>query len=272
MTEVATTPDAELAELEAAEAAAAQGALAGLDDVDLTIPVLKVAQSLTQEVTDGDAEPGHYVNALTGEDLGGEISFVVAAAHKGRFYKRTKAMKDLPGEIGQVYVASEDRVPDNWPDEWKGQAFADLPESEEQYKVRVNSGEIEWDSGPAIRTTFNFIGFRPEEPSLPLRLSLMRSGAPTARKIITLVRAAGVPWKHVFNLGTDQRTNAEDQPYFVPSVIRGDQTSAELRREALELSQRIQSSGYQAAGDEALDEDADKRKAAEQATGGIDVA
>ena len=270
-TAVAERESQELTPAEQAELDVAKGAVQGLDDEQLTIPVLKIAQQLTAEVTEGDADSGNYVNALTGEDLGQEIEFVVAAVYKGRFYKRGKKDEDLPGEIGKVYVASEATAPSNWPEEWAGKPFADIPEAEEQYRVRVQNDEIEWGGGPPIRTTYNFIGFVPEDPGLPLRLTLMRSSAPAARKAITLIKASGVPWKHVFELDTERRENAERQPYYVASVKRGRQSTAEERAEALRLSQTVQSSNYKSAGDESLDDEEDRRKAAAKDSGGIDV-
>ena len=260
--EVSTTGSTELAER---DAELAQAALAGIQKEDLQLPVIKVTQQLSREVTDGDAESGHFVNTLTGEDLGDSIELVVCHYFRGRFFAPRE------GEFeGRTFVAGGDTAPSTWPAEYAGQKFVDIPDAEESYRERVNSGEIEWGRGPKITTTHNYIGFLLSDPGVPVRVSLMRTSAPAARKINTLISFGNrSPWNAAIKLETELRQDKQQRPFYVVKATQGRQTTPDEIAVAQSLALEAQSAAFQLTGDEKLAED----KAAKPATpaGGIEV-
>lgn len=261
MSEVEKATGAELAQREEELVA---GALAGIDSEDLALPVLKVTQQLSGEVTRGDAESGQFVNSITGDVYGDSVDFVVVHYFKGRFY--------APEDEERVYVAQGEIAPSNWPDGLAGKRFADLPLAEEQWKARSNDpdDDQEWGSGPPIQTTRNFIGFVTEDPDTPVRLSLKGSSTPAAKKIETIMRFGGAPWRQTIKLTTDSRENKRKQPYFVVVARKGEPTDAPTREKALELAQIAQEAEFKLVGDEADEGKGAKRS--EKPKGGIDVA
>jgi hypothetical protein len=116
----------------------------------------------------------------------------------------------------------------------------------------VNNNVREWGSGPPIRTTYNYVGFRPEEPDVPIRLSLMRTSAPAAKKINTLLRFEKQNWDRVIELKAEERADGRGRPYFVHTIRRGRPTSAEEKQTAIDFALAIrQAGGGRLAGDDA---------------------
>jgi hypothetical protein len=220
-------PGGELAELSEAEQALVAGVKEQIDPSTLVLPAIKLTHSLTQEVQDGDVEAGTYINSLTKQVYGTDVPFVVCGLYKGRFYS------DDTG----TYVARGDVAPDSWPEEYANKPFADIPDAEERWKADSNAGEHPWGSGPPISTTYNFVGFVPgDESGLPLRLSLMRSSAPAANKLKTLVFSLRAPWDRVFKLRVKRGINKHQQPYFASDIATGDAIEPEDRQKAVEIA------------------------------------
>lgn len=209
--------------------ALAKGALAAVDTSKLTFPVIKLTQQLTKEVAAGDIESGHFLNTLTGEDYGDAVDLVISHYYVGRFYS--------PKGEDNVWVANGPIAPSSWPDKYKDQPFADIPDAEENFKARANAGEIPWGSGPPITTTHNYIGFVPDQPELPVRLSLMRTSAPAADKINTLLLfGGGTPWSSVIHLEAKLKTDRQDRPYYVVQASQAASTDADQRERARDLA------------------------------------
>lgn len=262
--EVSTTESSASTDLAARDSELAQAALAGIHKEDLQLPVIKVTQQLSREVTDGDVESGHFVNTLTGEDLGTEIELVVCHYFRGRFFAPRE------GEFeGRTFVAGGDTAPSTWPAEYAGQKFVDIPDAEETYRDRVNSGEIEWGRGPAITTTHNYIGYLLSDPGVPVRVSLMRTSAPAARKINTLISFGNrSPWNAAIKLEAELRQDKQQRPFYVVKATQGRQTSADEIAAAQNLAIEAQSAAFQLTGDEQLADSPSKPKTPK---GGIDV-
>jgi hypothetical protein len=236
---------------EAQEAELAASAVADLGDDAPTLPLLSVTQQLSKAVTERGIPSGHFLNTLTDKDYGDAVELVVVYATKGRFYSNR--------DTGDVFVAFGEVAPDNWPDEYAGRRFDELPDAEETYKERANSGEIPWGSGPPIRTTKNFVGFIPDDPEIPVRLSLMRTSAPAAQKIEALIKwSFKAPWHNVIELRTKQESDKQDRPYFVVRASQGRETDAAERGTAVNLHQVIQG----ALGSLRLTGEGDERKSA----------
>lgn len=211
-----------------------------IDAEDLLLPMLKIGQGLSAEVSNGDARAGQFINSLTGEAKDGPVELVVVSYRKGRFFS--------PENSSEAYLAFGAVAPDNWPAEYAGQHFADLPDAEEQYSARANSGDIEWGSGPPIRTTFNYIGFEVSDPTLPVRISLQRTARKAAQKLNTLIAASPAPWAFVYEVTTVARDNAKGK-FYVPQVRRGRKASDDERGRAVELARTLQAAEVKYHGD-----------------------
>lgn len=193
---------------------------------DFVLPILKLTQALSKEVQNGDAKPGELVNSLTGENYGDEVELVVCEFFKGRFYAT---------EDGKVYVAQSEVIPDSWDHADSGKRFDESLDAEEQWKARSNSGEIAWGKGPPIATTFNYVAFIPGEDA-PLRVSLMKSETPAARKLNTQISMAQAPWDYVFRVAVKGEVNSRQQAYHVREITRGRKTTPEERQSAVQLA------------------------------------
>lgn len=261
-TEVATTEAQELALLQ-------QQQEQEIDNDLFQTPILKIGQGLTKEVQAGDAEPGEFINTLTGESLGTKVSFIVSFYQKGRF-----ATDD-----GRAYVAFGDTIPEAWADlvgeSFVGTPFAEYPDAEEVYKERVNKKEIEWGKGPLVSTTHNFTGLALVETEdgddlQPVRLSLQRTNMPAVRKLLTLKKAAlrNKPfWEKVFDLSTYKKDFQRGSAHLL-DVKLGRATTAEEKAAAVDLAQAVVA-GRVASNDAQADENA--KPVEPEAQGGLAV-
>lgn len=245
------------------------------DDLQLQTPILKIGQPLTREVQNEEAEPGEFINTVTGEGVGDKIGFIVAYYQRGRFA--------ADRESGRAYVAFDSVIPEAWGDlvgeEFVGTPFAEYPDAEETYKDRVNKKEIEWGKGPLVSTTHNFTGLAvvsavegSDEPDelQPVRLSLQRTNMPAVRKIITLRRSVlrNRPfWERAFELSTRKKDFDRGSAYLLEVKI-GRETTADERTEAIELATAVAQG--RVSDNQASESVADK-PAEPKAEGGLDV-
>lgn len=227
---VAATPQ-EIAPGSDSELELSRAAGAGLD-AEPVVPLVNLSQGLSKVVQEGEVPIGHYFNALTSGDYGDELEFVVVHKTQGRFYS-----DDDEG----TFVAFGDIVPDNWPEKYRGRRFDELPDAEEVYSDRANAGEIEWDKGPPIQTTWNFIGYVPGEDQ-PVRLSFKSTAKRAARKIHSITDWAPTLWSNAVRLTVRKDKNKRDQDFFVPVATQGRATTPEERQRAIDLAHLIQSS------------------------------
>jgi len=161
-----------------------------------------------------------------------------------------------------------------WPeDTFFGQPFTEHPDAEEQYKARVNSGEISWGSGPPISTTYNFTGYvlSEDDDPCPVRLSLMRTSAPMAQKWATILNAIlrGRYWDSVFTLTTDQ-TKGDKGSYYTINVKQGRKPTPEERQRAVKLAGVLRTQTVKVVGEEGADP-ASRSATPPDAAGGIEV-
>lgn len=225
-------------------------------ETDLVVPVLKVCQSLTAEVVEGDAKPGDFINSLTQENFGSEIEVVIAAYQKGRFYSDK--------ETGRSYAAIGTVAPDNWPEEYAGRAFSEIDDAEERFRELVNAEKIEWGTGPKISTTHNFLGYVVGS-DVPIRLSLMRTNNSAARKLKTMLRFAAAPWDQTFVLKTEAQRSSRNEPYQSVAVKQGNKTTAEQREMAVAIALAVKSNRVSGGDADALEDAPAKPKKAADA-------
>lgn len=246
-----TTPNTDLAPASAAELEAIQAIQdqqeAEFEGDTFQTPILKLAQPLTREVQEEEAEAGEFIDTLTGESLGTKVEFIVAFYHKGR------AARD--NDSGRYFVGPHDTIPAHWADlvgeEFVGTPFSEYPDAEEQYKARVNRGEIEWGKGPLISTTYNYVGLvyppqaedEDEAPEArPVKLALTRrSNRQAIDKIGSLKRMTlrNRPfWDKVFEFTTSRKVFGNNAAYVVNVKLTRD-TEPEERTLASELAQAV---------------------------------
>jgi hypothetical protein len=213
---------------------------AEFDSDTFTVPIMKVGQALTKEVQDGEAEPGDFINTLTGEAYGSKIGLIISYYNKGRF---------VADGNGNARSAFTDTIPESWADfvgaENVGVRFDEYSEAEERFKQDVNDGIRDWGHGPKVSTTHNFTGFavvpgaEGEDDALePVRLSLKRGDMDAVRKIITIKKAIlrNAPfWDVVFDLSTERKPWAKGSSYVV-KVKNGRATAPVEKTQAAELA------------------------------------
>lgn len=252
-------PGTDLAEAISAEEEALIAAnQAEVDAAEFVIPILKLAQPLTDEVTSGTAKAGDFVLALTGEAFTPPIEFVVAGKAKGRF---------KPGRQGTRTLVAYDTPTVPWKDDPHfGQPFAEHPDGEEQFKARVDAGDHDWGHGPPIQTTFNYTGYLLGS-EVPVRLSLRRTSAPAARKWNTLLDAVlrGRFWDQVFTVGSEQQKN-DQGAFYVVTVTPSRKTTPDEKKQAIQLATALRNQSVTTVGD---GDDAPTK--APEANGGIEL-
>lgn len=241
--ELDKTPEAgQLAELSAEEQALVAGIKGKIDRDDLILPQVRLTAALSKSVQEGDAKPGEFVNTLTGENYGDEFDMVIVDYFKGRF---------LVTKDNDTFVAMDGVAPENWPEEYAGKPFADLPDAEEQWAVLANAPGGEWGEGPPISTTYNYVGFVVGEDAtqIPIRLSLKRTSKPTARKINTLIDMSRAPWDKTFHIDA-KSAETKGNRYHVVDCAVGRPTTPEERSAAVSLAQQMQQATITLHGDE----------------------
>lgn len=255
----------ELETLADTEKSLVEGFQAGLDvDAgDVVVPILKVAQQLTKEVQDDDdpTRAGDLVNGLSGENFGKTVEFIVAGFYKGRF----RANKD-----GEIICAGPSVAADGTPLKCgcHDLPYPECPDAEEQYKARVNAGDMEWGDGPPVSTTYNFIGLVVGS-EMPVKLSLMRAAAKDAKKLLTMLKFRRAPWDTVFTLSTDDRANRAGQKFKGVTIKQGRRVTADERQAAVSLAQAIRTQSITEVGEDSTDAAADARPE-EPAEGALD--
>jgi hypothetical protein len=149
---------------------------------------------------------------------------------------------------------SQDLIPEAWADavgeEFVGTRFDEHPDSEEQFRRRVNAGEHEWGKGPLITTTYNYTGLvlpsavegegESEEPEiLPVRLTFKRTTKDAHQKIMSLKRATNLRnkdfWAVVFHMETESKSYGRNDAFIV-KVKKGRPTTPEEQEQAIQLA------------------------------------
>jgi len=244
-TDVATSESNEVATISEDEQALISANQGEANPDEFVIPLLKLTQALTKEVTEGDARPGEFLLPLTGENFGNEIELIISAKGKGRF----KA-----GKKGARTLVANDTATVPWQDDpFYGQPFSEHPDAEETYSAKANAGEHPWGSGPPIQTTMNLTG-QIVGYDVPLRFSMKLANKITkgeARKVATLLDAVlrGRYWDKTFVLTATQQSNSEGQAFYVATVKQGRTTTPEERQQAVQLAKVLRSAVITEAGD-----------------------
>lgn len=193
-------------------------------DPSPVLPRVLLSQQLSDAVVRGKARSGEYVNSLTDRNYGTEVEFVVVYVAKGRFFDGKKA---------GIFTALGEVAPSNWPEQYAGRRFDELPDAEETFREAANAEGGEWGDGPPIQTQWNFIGFVTDEPSIPARIAMKSTATRTATKLRSVLDfTLSAYWYQAVKLGSQEKRNSEDQPYYVPTVELGRKTTAEERQTA----------------------------------------
>jgi hypothetical protein len=224
---------------------------------DISLPLVRLAQGLSNSVEDGIARAGEFVNSLTDENYGSEFEFVCGYF----FYGKAFADKDK----NFFGATAGDIIPASWPHKDAGKPFAQSDDFEDNFKRMVDNGEREWGSGPPISTTYNFVGYRPGEHGIPLRLSFMRSSAPAGQKILTLFKLSRAMWSQPFVVSST-RGESDKGTYYVAQVSQAKTPTDPVDvKAAIELARNLSNAdaaSFDLAGDSPEDADGGVRKGA----------
>lgn len=249
------------------EAALASKIRGKVDTASLKVPLVKLAQALTNEVVDGRAKSGEFINSITTESYGGKFQFIVADTFIGRFARFQSVGYNAQGAV----------APDNWPAQWAGRTFTEIEDTEENFKARVNAGEIEFGSGPPISTTHNYVGLIvtpdfdervADNRVLPVRLSLMRKNAKAAETIDYLLLTWAAPWARTIEVSSSLDKNASGDQFYVAQVSEGEAATTAQRAAAVSLATAAQSAKLELQGS---DDDNDKPAKPAEAEGAMGV-
>lgn len=256
-------PGGEVANLNELEERLAAQKQEQLRDERIQIPRLDVVQGTTKRPPEG-ANPGDFFNTITGDVFGTSVLFLTAVYHRGRAYAETE--DDGKGgrrRTGKFFAAGpEATVPSFWPEQFRGKAFAELPEAEERYSEMANAEVIAWGSGPPIQTTYNFTGLvlAPEldgvQP-MPMRLSLKSTSAGAARKLLSMLKPLRTYWARPVLMSTERRSFDSGPAFVVNTGEYGSPPEDNHRLAAVEIALAAERVGFVEAGSNAISTAAD---------------
>jgi hypothetical protein len=247
-TEVAVNAGGAVAGYSAEDLDALSGSVtAKIKSKDFVLPGITLAQGLSQSVADGHAHQGEFVNSLTKENYGDSFEFIVAGFFYGKAYRNN--------DEGFFAATQSDRIPSDWPHKDAGKLFEESDDYEDRFRELIADGTIEdWGNGPGISSTYNFVGYRPGEQDIPLRISFMRTSSSAGKKLLTLIGTDQRIWDHVYKISSS-REEKNKQPYFVQEVARGGSTPDEDIKGIVELAINLKKA--EAAGNIVLEGDED---------------
>lgn len=198
---------------------------------DIVLPLIRMVQPMSKAAEEGGAKPGDFVNSLTGENYGSEFEFIVG----GHFYGVSYSNRD-EDFFAAIPGGADTRIPTNWPHPDAGKTFGESDAFEDRFKELVNNGTIsEWGEGPDFSTTYNFVGYLPGDHSMPLRLSLMKTSAPAAKKLLSLTGLDRFPWGHHYKVSS-RKVEENGNRYWVAEIVRADATESDDLEAIVELA------------------------------------
>lgn len=235
---------------------------------DIVLPLIRMVQPMSKAAEEGGAKPGDFVNSLTGENYGQSFKFIVG----GHFYGVSYSNRD-EDFFGAIPGGANTRIPSNWPHPDAGKTFGESDAFEDRFKELVNNGTIpEWGDGPDFSVTYNFVGYLPGDHSMPLRLSLMKTSSPAAKKLLSITGLDRFPWGHEYEVSS-RKVEENGNRYWVAEVVRGEATSSDDLDAIVPLAVSLHNaseSDLVFEGDGPA-EDGAKAAPAEEAEGAIDV-
>jgi len=198
---------------------------------DIVLPLARLVQPMSKAAEDQSAKAGEFINSLTGDNYGTDFNFIVA----GHFYGVAYSNRDedffgaIPGDADTV-------IPSSWPHPDAGKRFGESDAFEDRFKELVNSGELEgWGDGPDFSVTYNFVGYRPGDHSIPLRLSLMRTSAPAAKKLLSMLGFDRYPWSHQYGISS-RKIEENGNRYWVAEIVRGETIDPDNTQSVVDLA------------------------------------
>lgn len=152
---------------------------AGFDDVeegDIKMPRLTIAQGLSQLCIDGKIKMGELYNSLTKEIYGASVDFIPL------FMFKSRAQFDI--ERGLVMMSRDNETVTMGIDEYA--QYIDRPVEE------VPGSEWEGDQAPKFSVVYNFPILLTDKPAqFPISLSLMRTAVKAAKELLSMARFSG---------------------------------------------------------------------------------
>lgn len=196
-----------------------------IDDDDVTIPRLKLAQGMSQEVKDGNMHEGDIFNSLTGQVLaikGEKLRAIPVAYHKEYILWRDR--KDQGGGImarAQRCLVNGDvrykwdhpnqkfttKIGGRIPVEWETKDFIDQ-DGLHQWGSEIPSDK---DSGKAATDHHNYVFVLPDFDNMVVAASLSRTQTKRAKDLNGMLRLSTIPmFGRVFTIESYMETKDEN--------------------------------------------------------------
>jgi hypothetical protein len=172
--------------------------LEGLEREDITLPRIKLAQAMSDEVSNGNAAPGEWLNTLSGQSYGTQFEFVPISVWKSRTY------------------FAENR--DDSPICRSADAFTSIDGHKCLIECPHNKA-WEWVNGTPPRCTmgYNYL-VMPIVDTFPAITTLMKTSFKAGKALNTLLIAARCPaWHWVYEFYSVKESNPRGT-YYVAAV------------------------------------------------------
>jgi hypothetical protein len=172
--------------------------LEGLEREDITLPRIKLAQALSDEVSNGNASPGDWLNTLSGQSYGTSFEFIPISVWKSRTY----------------FAENRDDSPIC--------RSADGFTSVDGHKCKIecpHNRAWEWNDGmpPLCTLGYNYLVIPIVDP-FPAITTLMKTSFKAGKALNTLLVAARCPaWHWVYEFYSVKESNSRGT-YYVAAV------------------------------------------------------
>jgi hypothetical protein len=195
---------------------------------DVSIPRLKLAQSLTPEVKDGDADDGDFIHNITKEIIakaGEPIRIIPIAMSKnyilwrdrknnggGIFARATRVVtpQGVRYAWDKPFTEFEDKIDGKTPVKYKTARFID-EDGLNQWGTQIPNNP---ESGPAATEHYNYIVILPDRNYEMIAISLSRTANRKAKDLNAMLKRGSAPaFGRVFELRSIEDSRGSDKFY-----------------------------------------------------------
>ena len=170
----------------------------GLEREDITLPRIKLMQALSDEVSNGNASPGEWLNTLSGQSYGTQFEFVPISVWKSRtLFAENRDDSPLCRSTDGFLSVNGHRCMTECP----------------------HDNAWEWKDGapPQCTLGYNYLILPVDDP-FPATVTLDKSSFKTGKALNTLMMAARCPaWFWIYEFYSVRESNQKGS-YFVAAV------------------------------------------------------
>ena len=199
-----------------------------LDSTDLTIPLVKLTQGLTREAMNGTAKVGDWINSISEQSYGRELSIVVIRVLKGWVIFGEKDTPDEGKMLARLFHNGV--IPTLNPE------LIEEKDASGNFTGNVKPSLLEWtkgengkaDKAPVAALSYTYLVMVNGEDIGNITMS--KTALKTAKKLNTLLKLKNEPtFCNQFKLGSEYREDGQKK-FYVP-VIKPDGKTDEATRE-----------------------------------------